>query len=303
MDTNRLTLITRGPLWAITPDSFVTLLGEMSSGRFFADQKYALLKPTALGDSRANKVSVIPVNGVLTKDAPWAGTTYPWISDAVEQAAADPAVKRIVLAVDSPGGEVSGLPETAAVLSQVARAKPLHAVVEGTSASAAFWLTSQATDITLAPSAEVGSVGVRMLHMDISKMLDKAGVTPTEISAGAFKMEWSPFKPLTDEAKADMQDRLDEVHSQFVNALSKGRGLRASREMRLGKFGEGRMFSAKEALRHGLADAVQAPRAFYRSIVTRDGESTSTPVLPTAAPGLQELRARLNVEVQRNRRF
>ena len=54
---------------------------------------------------------VIPVQGVLSKDGPrWLGNSYEEISDAVEKAVADPSVKRIVLSVDSPGGEVTGLP-------------------------------------------------------------------------------------------------------------------------------------------------------------------------------------------------
>ena len=168
-----LTLLTRSPLWAITVEGFVKLVAEVTGETFFHSKAFASLKPTAtpFSDNRAGKMMTIPIQGVLTKDCDWCGTTYGSIADAAEDAASDPSVKRVVLAVDSPGGEIIGLPETAEVIRRLARVKPVHAVVEGTSASAAYWLTSQASDITIAPSAEVGSVGVRVMHADISKML------------------------------------------------------------------------------------------------------------------------------------
>ena len=276
------------PLWAILPEAFAELLTRaMTRGATFE-----AFKPT-LGKvhSSSNKVAVIPVEGVLTKDCAWCGTTYGSIASAAEDAAADPKVRRIVLAVDSPGGEVTGLPETAEVIRRTAKVKPVHAVVEGISASAAYWLTSQATDITLTPSGEVGSVGVRMMHADISKMMDDAGIKVTELSAGKHKTELSPYHALTDEAKADMQARLDSVHANFLSDVGQGRGTRARARIRANRFGEGRMFSGHEALQHGLVDALQSPREFYRA-VSRDAmeERTSSTRLQRARLALAHLR-------------
>lgn len=277
------------PLWAILPEAFGTLLLKMSEKTSSESQVFAI-KPTP-GKVDANKVAVIPVQGVLTKDCAWCGTTYGSIVSAAEDAAADPKVKRIVLAVDSPGGEVTGLPETAAVIRRVANVKPVHAVVEGVSASAAYWLTSQATDITLTPSGEVGSVGVRMMHADVTGMLEQMGVKLTELYSGDFKTEWSPFHALTDAAKDDMQGRLDSVHQDFINAVATGRGTRAGARIRANRFGEGRMFSAKEAIRHGLADSVQSPREFYCTVSRDETEAR------TSATHIR--RARLELERMR----
>lgn len=265
--STNLDALFHSPLWAILPEAFTALLLKISSRTAFEAFKPTLGKV----QSSTNKVAVIPIEGVLTKDCSWCGTTYGSIADAAEGAASDPKVKRIVLAVDSPGGEVTGLPETAEVIRRAANVKPVHAVVEGMSASAAYWLTSQATDITLTPSGEVGSVGVRMMHADVSKMLEDAGYKVTELSAGKFKTEWSPFSPLTDAAKEDMQQRLNGVHRQFLTDIASGRGARAGARIRANRFGEGRMFSGREALRHGLVDALQSPREFYRAAaVSRD---------------------------------
>jgi capsid assembly protease len=286
--TERSRLITRGPLWAITPEGFGGLMANLFQ-EMAEVTRFMALKPTTIGKP-THKLSVIPVQGVLTKDAPWAGTTYGSISDAVEDAAADPSVKRIVLAVDSPGGEVTGLPETAAVIARAAKVKPVSAHVDGTAASAAYWLASQSSDITLSPSSEVGSVGVRMMHADISKMMDDAGIKITELHAGKFKTEWTPFAPLSDDAKAHMQERLNNAHTDFIRAVAEGRGARASAGIRKARYGEGRMFTAQEAMGHGLADKVLSSREFYRAI-------QSTEELPASrTANLSTIRARIELE-------
>jgi capsid assembly protease len=288
-----------GRLWAIREDHVSRVCDLILHGRLRA-AGFTAAKPHQKG-AGSSKVAIIPIQGVLTKDGPaWLGNSYESIADAAEKAAADPSVKRIVLSVDSPGGEVIGLPETAQVLAQAAKVKPVSAIVDGQAASAAYWLTSQASDITLTPSGEVGSVGVRMMHTDTSKMLEDAGVKVTELFSGDFKTEWSPFKPLSDEAKADMQSRLEDVHSDFVNAVAKGRGVRATTDSRKSRFGEGRMLSAQDALRGGLVDKIQTGREFYKCILAPAMPETSRPAYGLPLSQQHELAAaRLWLERQR----
>lgn len=287
-----------GRLWAIREDYMTNVIDSILHGSRSA-AGWEAARPSQKGEGKT-KVAVIPVQGVLTKDGPkWMGNSYEGISDAIEKALADPSVKRIVLSVDSPGGEVTGLPETAAVLAQAAKVKPVSAIVEGQAASAAYWLTSQASDITLTPSGEVGSVGVRMMHTDVTKMLEDQGIKVTELSSGDFKTEWSPFNPVTNEAKADMQSRLEDVHSDFVNAVAKGRGIRATADSRGSRFGEGRMLSAQDALRGGLVDRLESPHQFYKRVLAPAEQEISRPAygFPISQRQQQELvEARLWLE-------
>jgi signal peptide peptidase SppA len=276
-------------LWAIRPEAAPTVAKLVTFPEAVAAAgRWEALQPSVRG-AGANKTAHIPIQGILTNDGPaYFGSNYQTISDAVERAAADPDVKRIVLSVDSPGGDVVGLPEAGAVIAAAAKVKPVSAIVEGASASAAYWLTSQASDITLTPSGEVGSVGVRMMHIDVSKALDNDGVKITELHSGDFKTEWSPYSPLSDGAKADMQTRLDAMHNDFLKAVATGRQGRATPAMVKARFGEGRMHSAKDALAGGLVDKVQPSREFYRSLAT----TSTTPV----APSFGIRRARLELE-------
>lgn len=254
----------RSPFWAILPDQLPLIANMLVSGIF---PEWEAARPSTIGKG-ASKVAIIPIQGALSKDGPsWFGSNYDTISNAAETAAADASVKRVVLLVDSPGGNSTGLPEAAASITALAKVKPVTAMVEGMAASAAYWLASQANDVLLTPSGEVGSVGVRMMHVDISQALENDGIKVTELSAGQYKTEWSPFHPLTDEAKEDMQGRLSDLHNEFVGAVAAGRGARASQDMRDNNFGEGRMFMGPKALTHGLVDQLISSRAFQKSII------------------------------------
>jgi capsid assembly protease len=280
---NPIELIARSPLWAIRPEATITAMLALLNATTWAESGWEAARPYTQGQGKA-KLAVVPIQGVLTKDGPaWLGSNYDTISRAVEDGASDTEVKKIVLTVDSPGGDVLGCPECASVIQAAAKVKPVLAIVEGQAASAAYWLTSQANAITLTPSGEVGSVGVRMMHADVSKMLDNQGVKITELTSGLYKGEWSPYAPLSQDAKENMQARMDSVHGDFLNAVSSARGERASQDIKDQRFGEGRMFSATEAIGHGLVDAVLSTRDFFKTLLPAVEQELSAPAFPIRA--------------------
>lgn len=197
----------------------------------------------------------VGIFGVLGQSDWFADTDYAAVRANVRRALADPSVRTIDLVIDSPGGSVLGLPETADAIHAANRIKPVNARVVGIAASAAYWLASQASSITLTPSGEVGSVGVLDLHADISKALENAGVRLTAVQAGEFKTERAPFTPLSDDARAHMQSGVDRWYGDFLGAVRRGRGARVSASS---NYGGGRMLSAREALSAGMVDFVSS---------------------------------------------
>ena len=195
----------------------------------------------------------IGVFGVLGQNDWFADSDYSDIRASVKRAASDPNVKSIDLIFDSPGGACTGLPETADVIRDAGKIKPTRAFVTGIAASAAYWLASQCSTISLTPSGEVGSVGVLDIHADVTGALDKSGVKVTAISSTPEKTERAPFNPLSDEARAHMQKGVNAWYGDFLSAVRRGRGARVSPT---GTYGNGRMLSAKEALSSGLVDFI-----------------------------------------------
>lgn len=265
MPFNAIELLMRSPFWAIRPEAAAQAILSAKIG----PSGWEAAKPSFRGPS-AHKIAVIPVQGVLSKDGPsWYGSSYDNISRHIEEAAADPDVAHIVIPVDSPGGYTVGCEEAAATIAAAAKIKPVTALVEGQACSAAYWLASQANHIVSTPSGEVGSVGVRMTHFDISKMLENDGVKVTELYSGDHKTEWSPFSELSQEAIDDMNPRLQDSHAKFIAAVTSGRGDRVTPDIKAKRFGEGRIFDASVAQAHGLVDSLQTPSDFYRSITTK----------------------------------
>lgn len=203
--------------------------------------------------------AVVPVHGTITPRpsvfASWSGgASAEGIGRAVEQAAADPQVEAIVLDIDSPGGSVFGMPEAAGKILAARKQKPIHAVANHVAASAAYWIATQASSISVTPAGQVGSVGVIWAHTDYSRFEEQLGRKTTYITAGQYKAEGNPDNPLSVEAAAEMQRVVNEYYGMFTAAVAKGRGIWTSTVER--DFGQGRMKLAGEAVELRMADRV-----------------------------------------------
>jgi signal peptide peptidase SppA len=211
--------------------------------------------------SRAGRIAVVPVYGVLMP------TALARLGRQVGALAADADVAAIVLHVDSPGGTVAGTAEAAAEVAAAARVKPVVAVADTLAASAAYWIASQASELAVTATGDVGSIGIIAMHMDVSKALDDLGIKATVFRSAPFKAEGSPFEALTDTAKEWMQARVDEAHGWFVQAVAAGR--RTSAEKVAAEFGRGRVVSAHAAVAAGMADRVASLDQTLRDLAAR----------------------------------
>jgi HK97 family phage major capsid protein len=199
-------------------------------------------------------VVVIPICGMITPRSSYWGTSCDQLVLQAEAAAANPAVKAIVFDVDSPGGFVSGVPEAAARLLRIRSEKPTIAVVNHLMASAAYWLGSAASTVVVTPSSLTGSIGVFSAHVEYAQMLEDVGIKVTVIRAGRFKAEGNPYEPLTDTARAHMQETVDSYYGRFIGGVAAHRGTTA-RAVASG-YGQGRVLTAEEAVAADLADSV-----------------------------------------------
>jgi signal peptide peptidase SppA len=166
----------------------------------------------------------------------------------------DPDISAIILSVDSPGGQVSGVEELSKKIFDARGKKPIVAVVNHTMASAAYWIGTAADQVIVSPTAEVGSIGVFAVHKDYSAALEKEGIKVSLISRGKYKVEANPYEPLTEEARASIDASVDEYYNLFIDAISRNRAV--SLETVKNTFGEGRMVSANRAVTLGMADKV-----------------------------------------------
>lgn len=229
---------------------------------------------------KAGTVAVIPVRGVITNrvsmfDAMFGyyGTPPGWVVAQVRNAMADEQIKVVVLEFDSPGGIVTGVPEAADALFAMRGKKPLVAQVVGSCQSAAYHLASACDEIDATPSAMIGSIGVYLNHVDFSRMNEMMGVTETYVFAGQYKVEGNDAEPLGDDARAHMQQTVNDYMALFVAAVARGRGVGqtvAGGE----RFGEGRSYIASRALERGMIDRV---RTMQDTLLTYGADAAPAP--------------------------
>ena len=123
--------------------------------------------------TRDGRLAIIQVAGPLTKTRGFiqdyfGGYSSGEIEAAVDDASDDPDVGGILLRIESPGGQVAGIPEAAAAVARAAAKKPVVAYCEDLCCSAAYWIASQASSVIANASAIVGSIGTYIALTDLS---------------------------------------------------------------------------------------------------------------------------------------
>ncbi len=219
--------------------------------------------PSANTDRRLMQVragvALIPVMGVLYRadDLDWQVrgyevATYARIAIDVQTALDSGEVHALLLTIDSPGGQVSGMQECAELVRAASARKPVWAHVDGMAASAAYGLACAAERIVANPSAMVGSLGTMMGMYDMSEMLKQMGITEYE-----FISSVSPHKnpdPGTPMGREDYQALVDTLGTVFIEHIASMRAV-TSAEV-LADYGQGRMIVGADARTAGLIDAL-----------------------------------------------
>lgn len=200
----------------------------------------------------------VPIRGVLLHDFPyqffgWA-TGYKYLERAVIRGLEDANVKAIALVSNSPGGMVSGCFDAVdrITAARAGNPKPIRAYVSEEACSAAYAQTMYADEIIVSRTGLLGSIGVVTSHLDLSKMYEDIGVKVTYIFRGKHKVDGNSTQPLSKDAKARIENHIDELYEVFVNYVAEHRGLDAQAV----RDTEAAVYSATESLEAGLADRI-----------------------------------------------
>ena len=207
---------------------------------------------------RMGDVGVIKIEGSLIPgEAGWLRyfgiTGYADIKAAMLEGLADKGAKSLMIFSNSGGGSVAGVEDAESFIAQVAQHKPTSAYSEF-SASAAYWLTSAAGHITTSPTGVNGSLGVIRVVTEYSKAFEKDGITKTVMRAGRYKALGNPFEPLSEDGKAEIQSKLDDLYQIFIDVVARNRGTTAIIADQV--MGQGREFLGKRGLEAGLVDSI-----------------------------------------------
>ena len=204
-------------------------------------------------------IAVIEIAGVLIHRGDWIGqssgqTSYEGIAAQIEAATRDPSVRAVALEIDSFGGEVAGVFDLADRIRVIRGTKPVWAFVAERAFSAGYALASQADRILLPRTGAVGSIGVVVMHADLSGQLDQDGVRVTLIHSGQHKVDGNPYEPLPENVRDDIQREIDVLRVLFAETVAAGRAGRLNQDAALAT--EAATYRGTEAVAAGLADEV-----------------------------------------------
>jgi protease IV len=208
---------------------------------------WLLLAVTDDGLPGGAKVAVVEVEGVIGVSAE-RSLDSEGIVRTLGEYRDDPAVRAVVLRINSPGGVVAPTQEIFTAVRRLREAKkPVVASLGSVAASGGYYVAVAADRIYASPGTLTGSIGVVMQLANLEGLLKKVGVEYVVVKAGAYKDVGNLARAMTPEERRILQALLDDVYDQFILAVADGRGLEP-KDVRA--FAEGRIYSGRQA--HGL---------------------------------------------------
>lgn len=238
--------------WAITPESLETIISialrenetvealEAKIGRKLDNTRNVTVR---------NRTAIIPIIGPIFRYANLfteisGATALSELSTDLNEAIENSAVNRIVLEVDSPGGQAAGIAEFADMVRN--SPKPVTAYVSNQGASAAYWIASAAHEVVVSKTSAVGSIGV------VAAFRVSTDTNTIEIVSSVSPNKRPDLS--TPDGRSQIQTVIDDLGNVFVDAVAQFRN--ASRATVLQDFGAGGVLVSSKALNAGMVDRI-----------------------------------------------
>lgn len=223
-------------------------------------------------------VGVLSIDGpLITGSAGWMRlfgvVGYDDIRQAADEMVALKSVKSVMLHINSPGGMAAGCEDCAAHLKALSAVKPTMTYSDTVMASGGYWLGSVGKPIMAGGTAMLGSVGVLITHVDVSKANENAGRKVTVIRAGEHKQLANPNEPLSDKGKAHLEGLGEQMYSVFSENVASNLGVSVEKFDKT--MGRGREFMGQQAVDAGLAKQVATFDQAFAFAKTLDGSNST----------------------------
>ena len=248
--------------WMAVGLALVILLGSSLSG-FNKDKKeeigmsylnklgkQALVDEEVLsGTNTKEKIKVVDLSGVIQS-----GSASDFVISDLKAAGEDPAVKGVILSVNSPGGSVYVSEQIAKEIKNLkAKNIPVYSVMREMAASGGYYVSAPTNRIYASNETLTGSIGVIMQMYSLQGLFEKYGIKEQNITSGKMKDAGSQGRNLTDEERKYFQDLVNSAYKRFVKIVADGRGMS---EADVKKIADGRVYDGSQALANGLVDKI-----------------------------------------------
>lgn len=189
------------------------------------------------------KVGVVEIKGLISDSKA--------VLKQLDRFKEDPAIKAVVLRINSPGGAVGPSQEILREVEKVRQKKKVVASLGTLAASGGYYIACGADLIMANKGTATGSIGVIMQFTNVEALTKKVGLDFFTLKSGRYKDVGSPFRPMTPEEKEYMQHLLDNIYEQFLNDVARNRKIPVEK---LKTLAEGKVYTGEEAKQVGLVD-------------------------------------------------
>ena len=233
---------------------------DAADGREISDSDYRQIGLRSVGLNQGERIALIYAVGavasgsssfdVLNGEVLGSDT----LTSAIRSAREDDSVRAIVLRIDSPGGSAIASDVIWREVGLVRESgKPIVASMSDMAASGGYYIAMGADAIVAQPATWTGSIGVVFGKFTTGGVYEKLGVGIEPVSEGRFAEIYSPVTRFSDAERAKAREHLDATYEQFVTKAAEGRG--TTRDA-LHQVAQGRVWTGRQALEHGLIDEV-----------------------------------------------
>jgi protease-4 len=222
----------------------------------------APLEEQVIAGQGKDKIVLMDITGIITSEE--AGTALgaarqagmvAAVREQLDRARTDGSVKAVVIRINSPGGGVTASDTLYHEIRKFRSETGLKVIAHftDTGASGAYYAALAADRITAQPTTITGSIGVIMLRVDATGLMQKIGVNAVQIASGPEKGMGSPLRAMSAEEKRIFQNMVDSLYGRFVGLVVAERKLAPERARKLA---DGRIYTGQEAKDAGLIDSV-----------------------------------------------
>lgn len=194
-----------------------------------------------------SKIAVVDLDGVIFSPKQ--------IVPQLKKFADDDSVKAIIIHVNSPGGGVAASEEIYREVKRIRdeKKKRIVASIETVGASGAYYVASATNKIYADKGSVVGSIGVIAEWVNYGDLMRWAKLNPITMKAGEFKDTGSPTREMTPPEREYMQALIDNMHTQFIQAVADGRHMK---EADVRAIANGKVWTGEQALNMKMIDQV-----------------------------------------------
>ncbi len=172
----------------------------------------------------------------------------------LDSIASDRSTGAIVLRLDTGGGSAFASEQIRRKLTEIRRQGiRIVASMGGVTASGGYWITTAADEVWTAPGTITGSIGVFSIIPRINRLAEeKFGLRSDGVGTTWMGGQERLDQPLNYRSRSVYQSSVDQTYNQFLSLVSESRGMNPED---LKPLAEGRIWSGREAVAVGLADA------------------------------------------------